>query len=62
MFFHFIQDILHNIRIYGLYKKDSKKINDKIVNIHLKYCFKLQRRYELCRYPFQKYNKKISVI
>ena len=30
--FHFKQDIMINIRSYGLYKKEDKKLNDKIVN------------------------------
>ena len=30
-YFHYIQDLVRNIKSYGLYKKDNKKISDKII-------------------------------
>ena len=31
-YFHYTQDILGNKRVYGLYKKENRNTNDKILN------------------------------
>ena len=59
--FHFKQDLMRNIRSYGLYKKEDKKLSDTIVNKLTKLAIKYKGNIDYINKKLKEYIRKYPI-